>query len=177
MTPRIQEMNKNSLNNREKLKKQQSSMALERERKSAEDLAHIRILEEQKAEQEEMKRQHEQQLNAQRVKEQKERHEREMEEYRRQMKEKEEMIIRAVIKQRGLFMAKYNDIVTLSKTCKDKNALDALLITVRSKIMEMFQQVGAIDVKIRVITDNNIHECFNNICQSCIWIFLLDIEK
>lgn len=159
MEHRIQCMNENSRVIKEEMEKLRMSMAHERERRNAENLADILAEEERIAKEEEMKRQHEKQLHAQRVQEQKERLEREMEEYRKRMKEKEELI-RAIVIQRGYFTAKYCDIVSLSKIWKDKHALNVFLASNGARIKELCQQIEAIDEKIRVIIKKSINKCF-----------------
>lgn len=162
MEHRLQCMNENSRVIKEEMEKLRMSAAHERECRNAENLAHILAEGERIAKEEEMKRQHEQQLYAQHVQEQKERLEREMEEYRKRMKEKEELI-RAIVIQRGHFTAKYCDIVSLSKTCKNKHALNVFLTSNGAKIKELCQQIEIIDEKIRVIIKESIN-ISNKIC-------------
>ncbi|XP_032683925.1 nucleoporin Gle1 isoform X2 [Odontomachus brunneus] len=180
MEHRIQCMNENSRVIKEEMEKMRMSMAHERERRNAEYLADILAEEERIAKEEEMKRQHEQQLYAQRVQEQKERLEREMEEYRKRMKEKEELI-RAIVIQRGHFTAKYCDIVSLSKTCKDKHALNVFFATNGARIKELCQQIEAIDEKIRsgdmVITDVNSIETLVHHIEDMLSLFRAEMEK
>lgn len=159
MQHRIQCMNENSRFIKEEMEKQRMSVAHERERRNAENLARILAEEERIAKEEEMKRRHEQQLHAQRVQEQKERLEREMEEYRKRMKEKEELS-KAIMFQRSQFTSKYYNIVSLSKTCKDRQALNIFLMSNGATIRELCQQIEAIDDKIKVIIKENINKSF-----------------
>lgn len=151
MEHHIRHMKENDRAIQEKMANSCSMMARERERMSAEKLARIVAEEERIAEQEENKRRHEQQLHAQRTQEQKDRLAREMEEYER-MKEKEELM-KMMMAQRDQFMIKYYDFVALTKACKDKHAVEVLLMTNASKIKEFSQQFQVIDNKIRVIIE------------------------
>lgn len=130
-------------------------MARERERRNEKNLADILAEIEKIAEQEEIKRRHEQQLQAQRAQEQKEKLEREVEEYRKRMKEKEELT-KIVMVYRGQFTAKYCDIVTLSKNCKNKYAFDVILMANTTRIKELIQYIEALDEKIKVIIKKEI---------------------
>ncbi|XP_014474117.1 PREDICTED: nucleoporin GLE1 [Dinoponera quadriceps] len=180
MEHRIQRMNENSLAIKEEMEKLRMLMAHERERRNAENSAHILAEEERIAKEEEMKRRHEQQLHAQRVQEQKERLEREMEEYRKRMKEKEELM-KAIVIQRGHFTAKYCDIVSLSKTCKDKHALNVFLASNGARIKEFCQQIEAIDEKIRngdvIATDVNSIEVLVRHIEDMLSLFRMEMER
>lgn len=133
--------------------------AMERERKHAEDMARIEAEGERIAEEEKIKWQQKQELNARIVQEQKERDKQELEEYRKHMKEKEELM-RAIVTQRGYFMDKYGDIVILSRTCKDKRALNIFFATNGAKIRELYQQVEGISEKTKVIIKENVNKRF-----------------
>ncbi|KAK2581753.1 hypothetical protein KPH14_002232 [Odynerus spinipes] len=125
-----------------------SSMAQERERKSAQKYADILAEEERIAEQEEIKRKHEQQLHAQRAQEQKEKMKRDMEECRRKMKEKEELI-KKIVALRHEFGVKYYDIVMLSRNCKDKNAIASFFLLHSATLKQIHQHVEFLDDKIK----------------------------
>jgi FMN phosphatase YigB (HAD superfamily) len=125
------------------------NMAREREQRTAEKLASILAEEERIAEQEEIRRQHEQQLYAQRLQEQLEKNKRELEEYRKRMKEKEE-VTKSVMAHRAQFTTKYCDVAAVSKACKDKHALNIVLITNTPRLRELILQFEALDEKIKV---------------------------
>lgn len=141
----IRHMNENDRAIQEQMANSCSSMARERERRNAEKLACIVAEEERIAEQEEIKRRHAQQLHAQHAQEQKERLAREVEEYKR-LKEQEELT-KAMFAQRSQIMVQCYDIVAMIKSCKDNRALNMLPVT---KLKEFYQQIEAIDEKIRV---------------------------
>ncbi|KYQ60193.1 Nucleoporin GLE1, partial [Trachymyrmex zeteki] len=176
---RIQNMNENARVIQEQMANSRSSMARERERRSEEKLAYFLAEEERLAEQEEIKRRHEQQLQAQRAQEQKEKLEREMEEYRRRMKEKE--LIKTVSVHRDQFTAKYCDLVALSKTCKDQQAFSALFTAHNATIRDVFQQIEAIDEKIRngelVAADENLIEDLVCHFSDILNVFRTETEK
>ncbi|XP_011138602.1 nucleoporin GLE1 [Harpegnathos saltator] len=180
MEHRIQCMNENSRVIKENMEKLRMLMAHERECRDEENLAHILAEQERIAKEEEMKRRHEQQLHAQRIQEQKEGLEREMEEYRKRMKEKEELL-RAIVIQRSQFTARYCDIVSLSKTCKDKQALNIFLASHGARIKELWQQIEAIDEKIRcgdmIATDVNSIEALVHHIEDMLSLFRTEMEK
>lgn len=140
----IRHMNENDRAIQEQMANSCSSMARERERRNAEKLACIVAEEERIAEQEEIKRRQAQQLHAQHAREQKERLAREVEEYKR-LKEQEELT-KAMFAQRSQIMVQCYDIVAMIKSCKDNRALNMLPVT---KLKEFYQQIEAIDEKIR----------------------------
>lgn len=146
---RITHMKENVRVIQEQMANSRSLMAREREQRNEEKLANILAEIERIAEQEEIKRRHEQQLQAQRAQEQKEKLEREVEEYRKRMKEREELT-KIVMIHRGHFTAKYCDIVTLSKNCKDKHAFDVILTANSARIKELIKQIETLDEKIKV---------------------------
>lgn len=125
-------------------------MAQERERRCAQEMARIIAEVDHITEQEEMKRRHKQLLDAQYIQEYNEKVKQENEEHMRQMREKEELT-KAVIIQHDQFTTKYNNIMALSETCKNKCAFNVLYTTNATKFKESYQQIEAIDEKIRVI--------------------------
>lgn len=146
----VQNMEENGRAIQAQMENSRSNMARERERRTAEKLANILAEEERIAEQEEIKRQHEQQLQQQRLQEQVEKNKRELEEYRKRMKEKEEAT-KTVMAHRAQFTTKYCDIAAISKACKDKHALNAVLTANTPRLRELIQQFEALDEKIKVI--------------------------
>ncbi|KMQ90590.1 nucleoporin gle1 [Lasius niger] len=177
---RINHMKENGRVIQEQMANSRSLMARERERRNEENLADILAEIERIAEQEEIKRRHEQQLQAQRAQEQKEKLEREVEEYRKRMKEKEELT-KIVMVYRGQFTAKYCDIVTLSKNCKDKYAFDVILMANTARIKELIQHIEALDEKIKsgelISTDVNVIESLVHHIDDILNTFRTEIEK
>ncbi|KAM0725192.1 mRNA export factor GLE1 [Formica fusca] len=180
MDCRINHMKENGRVIQEKMANSRSLMARERERRNEEKLADILAEIERIAEQEEIKRRHEQQLQAQRAQEQKEKLEREVEEYRKRMKEKEELT-KIVMVHRGHFTAKYCDIVTLSKNCKDKYAIDMILTANSARIKQLIQQIEALDEKIKsgelISMDVNVIESLVHHIDDILTTFRTEIEK
>lgn len=177
---RINQMKENGRVIQKQMANSRSLMAHERERRNEKNLADILAEIEKIAEQEEIKRRHEQQLQAQRAQEQKEKLEREVEEYRKRMKEKEELT-KIVMVYRSQFTAKYCDIVTLSKNCKNKYAFDVILMANTARIKELIQHIEALDEKIKsgelVSTDVNVIENLVHHIDDILNIFRTEIEK
>ncbi|XP_011647918.1 nucleoporin GLE1 isoform X2 [Pogonomyrmex barbatus] len=180
MKRRIQHMNDNGRVIQEQMANSRSLMARERERRTEEKLAEFLAEQERIAEQDEIKRRHEQQLQMQRVQEQKEKLEREVEEYRRRMKEKEELL-KSVLFHRSQFMAKYHDLETLSKSCKDPETFSMVIATHTARIRDLILQIEAIDKKIvngeLVATDVNIIETVVCHFDDILNVFRSETEK
>lgn len=145
---RWQQMEENGTAIQKRISLSRSSMAEERERKSAQKYADILAEEERIAAQEEMRRKHEQQLHAQRVQEQKEKMKRDMEECRRKMKEKEELI-KKIVALRHEFELKYYNMAMLLGNAKDKNAIARFFLSHSVTLKQLSQQVESLDEKIK----------------------------
>lgn len=145
---RWQQMEENGTAIQKRISLSRSSMAEERERKSAQKYADILAEEERIAAQEEMRRKHEQQLHAQRVQEQKEKMKRDMDECRRKMKEKEELI-KKIVALRHEFELKYYNMAMLLGNAKDKNAIARFFLSHSVTLKQLSQQVESLDEKIK----------------------------
>ncbi|XP_072746236.1 uncharacterized protein Gle1 isoform X2 [Anoplolepis gracilipes] len=179
MESRINHMRENGRVIQEQMANSRSLMASERVRRNEEKLADILAEIERIAEEEEIKRRHEQQLQAQRAQEQKEKLEREVEEYRKRMKEKEELT-KLVMVHRSQFIAKYCDIVALTKACENKHALDVILTANSARIKELIQQIEVLDEKIKsgelISTDVNVIENLVHHIDDILTTFRTEIE-
>lgn len=143
----------------EQMANSRSLMARERVRQNEEKLAYFLAEEERKEEQEKIKKRHEQQLQAQRDQEEKQK----LEEYQR-IKEKEELT-KAVLIHQDQFTIKYGDLMALSETCKDQQALSVIFAAYDARIRDLIQQIKTLDEKIKVIIERR-KKSFTRECEN-----------
>lgn len=123
MQRRLQSMEESGILLQKQTNLLRETLQAERERlekAKADELARLEAEEEHIAQQVEMRRKHEQQLHAQRIKERQEKREREAAEHRQQNKERRQLMDRMILLQAS-FRAAYQDISSISGSCKDRH--------------------------------------------------------
>ncbi|XP_015597415.1 nucleoporin GLE1 isoform X2 [Cephus cinctus] len=125
-----------------------STMALKRAREEAEEMAKREAEEARVVQLTEIRRKHEQQLSAQRIQERQERLRREAIEHIKLQKKKE--LTDKVAPFHAGFLSNCQNIGTLSKSCKDRNAAGIALLMYATELNELNLQMEAINQKARM---------------------------
>ncbi|XP_046745081.1 mRNA export factor Gle1 isoform X2 [Diprion similis] len=139
MQRRLQSMMKAESKLREQMAVIRNMMIANREHQESiakDEIARLEAEEEHAAEQNEIKRKHEQQLHAQRILERKEKLEREVEEQRIRNQEKR-VLFEKMLPLHASFGSTYQDISTVSKSCKDRNIVGPAFAPHSVKLKEL----------------------------------------
>ncbi|XP_012266243.2 mRNA export factor Gle1 [Athalia rosae] len=139
MQRRLQSMEESERALQKQMALLRDSMIAERERQERleeDELVRLEAEEEHLAQQTENRRKHEQRLHTQRILERKEKLEREAEEQRKKNKERR-ALVEKMIPLQASFRAAYQDISSVSKSCKDRNVAGPAFAPYSAKLKEL----------------------------------------
>ncbi|XP_046621898.1 mRNA export factor Gle1 isoform X1 [Neodiprion virginianus] len=143
MQRRLQSMMRAEAELREQMAVIRNMMIADREHQESlekDEIARLEAEEEHVAQQNEIKRKHEQQLHAQRILERKEKLEREVEEQRIRNQEKQ-VLFEKMLPLHASFTSTYQNISTVSKSCKDRNILGPAFAPHSVKLKELSKRM------------------------------------